>query len=277
MSAPELTVDTTGNPWVEVFFDPDDLPGDTARLQVQRLSEDREWVVRGGVSLSVGTPVLDFEAPFQTVSAYRAQMFDDVGASLGYTEVSSVTLDVDTVWVHNPLVPTAGLNLGPITLLDGSFERLSRPTSGQVVWAEGDALGTWMGARRRGLTGAPVGFAVESLADADALQAMLGDYMTQQLGVLCIRTPPGVRIPRTFFAAVQEPEERSRNVEWGGGTRTDFLFTATEVRPPFPGITTPLLTYSDWSAAFDTYTEQSAAFATYTAVSRAYEYAGLAG
>lgn len=274
MVAPDLTVNTDGNPWVEVFADAADLDPSATRMRVWRFSDGRQWVVRGGIDVIPGAAVLDWEAPFGVPSQYRLQLFDG-DTDLGFTDVAQVTVDVDDVWVHNPLVPNSGISLGPIALLDGSFSRNTRPTVGDVVWGEGDVTGTWVGSRRRGLTGAPVGLAVETLADADALQAMLGTYETQQIGVLCIRTPPPVRIPRTLFAAVQEPDEQSVNVQWGG-QRTNFLFTATEVRPPHPGITTPLLTYSDMSAAFSTYTALSAEFATYTESSRAYAYAGLA-
>jgi len=276
MAGPELTVDVSGNPRVEVYFDPADLPVGASTLRIYRFSEEREWLVRGGVDVAVGSAVLDWEVPFGTVSMYRAEVFDVSGVSMGFTDVSSVSVDVSDVWVHNPLVPTRGVSLGSLALLDGSFGSLSRPTVGQVVWGEGDVVGTWMGTRRRGVTGAPVAFAVEDIADADALQAMLGDYVTQQLGVLCIRTPPPVRVPRTFFAAVDDPREVSRDIEWGG-SRTDFAFSATEVKPPYPGITTPLLTYGDMEIAFSTYSALSAAIPSYTASSRAYEYAGLAG
>lgn len=275
MPGPELTVDTTGNPRVEVYTDPADLDADTVQMRLWRFSDDRQWLVRGGVDVTPGSAVLDWEVPFQTVAQYRWQMFAAGGAEIGFTDVSQVTVDVSDVWVHNPLIPTAGISLGPLALLGGSFSKNMRPTVGDVFWGEGDVVGTWVGSRRRGLTSAPVGFAVESLEDADALQAMLGTYETQQLGVLCIRTPPPVRVPRTFFAAVQDPQEVDRDVSVGG-TRTDFVFTATEVHPPHPGITTPLLTYSDMSAAFSTYTELSVEFATYTESARAYAYAGLA-
>lgn len=274
MAAPELTVNTTGNPWVEVYMAPVDIDPAATHVRFWRFSDGRKWLVRGGVDVIPGSAVLDWEAPFGVPSQYRLEVFDGA-AQLGFTDVSQVTLDVSDVWVHNPLVPTGGISLGEFALLGGSFSRNTRPTVGDVVWGEGDVTGTWVGSRRRGLTGAPIGFAVESIADADALQAMLGTYETQQLGVLCIRTPPPVRIPRTLFAAVQDPEEQSINIDWGGGERSNFHFTATEVRPPHPGITTPLLTYTDMSAAFSLYSALSADIPTYSLSARSYEYAGL--
>jgi hypothetical protein len=121
-----------------------------------------------------------------------------------------------------------------------------------------------------------LGFAVESLDLADRFQGMLGDYNTRQVGVLCVRTPPPVRIPRTFFTSVPDPTEVSVDVQWGG-QRTDIVFTATEVDPPFVGLVTPLLTYDDLDAAYSTYDDRDAAYATYTDMDRDYSLAGLAG
>jgi hypothetical protein len=116
---------------------------------------------------------------------------------------------------------------------------------------------------------------VEDTGRADMLQAMLGDYVTQQVAVLCIRTPPPVRIPRTFFAAVSDPEEIDINTKWGGGI-TRFAFSATEVEPPYAGLVTPLLTYDDLDAAYATYTARDAAYSSYTEQDRDYSLAGLA-
>lgn len=275
MAQPTLTPDVSGSPRVEVFLSSSDVVAGTETVRFWRFSEGREWLVRGGVDIAPGTAAIDWEVPFQTVAQYRAEMFNAAGGSLGFTDVAQTTLNVNDVWVHNPLVPTNAVRLGSFGLLDRS-PVVSRPLVGDVVYAEGDVEGRWVGAGRRGVSGWSGGFAVDSVQDADALQRMLGDYVTRQIGVLCIRTPPPVRIPRTFFAALTEVAESDRDVRWGG-RRTDFLFTATEARPPFPGITTPLLSYDDLDAAFASYGARDSAFASYTAMDRAYNYAGIAG
>jgi hypothetical protein len=275
VAAPTLTIDTTGNPRVEVFLDAGDVDPGTTRLRLWRYSEGREWLVRGGVDIVPGVAALDWEAPFGVPSQYRGEMFAADGTQIGFTEVEQTLLNVDTVWVHNPLVPTNAVNLGTFGLLDVD-NTLTRPTVGEVVYGEGETVGRRIGAGRRGVTGKQFGFAVETVTDADALQRMLGGYETAQVGVLCIRTPPPARMPRTFFASVSEPNEVDRDARWGG-SRTDLLFTATEVKPPFPGLTTPLLTYSDLDAAFSTYSAMDAAFSSYSDRDRAYEYAGVAG
>jgi len=276
MAAPTLTAYTDINPWVEVFLSGGDVAVGTVRLRYYRYSEDRVWLVRGGVDVAPGVAALDFECPFQTQATYRAEQFDATGVSLGFTDAASITLSVSDVWVHNPLVPTGGVSFGSYGLKDGSFDGTSRPTVGEVVYPEGAVVGHRIGSARRGLVSQSVGLAVDSLEQADALQAMLGTYTTAQIGVLCIRTPPGVRVPRTFFAAVRDPQEVDINVNWGGGERTDFWFTADEVAPPFSGLVVPLLTYDDLDVAYATYALRDAAYATYTEQDRDYSLAGLA-
>lgn len=272
MAGPELTSDTSGNPRVEVFFDSSELDSDATRLRMYRFSENRTWLVRGGVDVPPGSAALDFEVPFNTLSTYRAEMFDASGQSLGFTDTSSTEVEYEGTVVHQPLAPTLW---APMTILDGSGGTLVRPTPGEMTWVEGATTGRWIGSRRRGLVGTPISLGAESISDADRFQFMLSSYTTQQLGILCIRTSEGIRWPRTFFARGEFAE-----VDWDvryGGEYIIFEASADEAEPPYPGITTPLLSYSDMSEAFATYTALSAAIPTYTQSSRSYEYAGLAG
>jgi hypothetical protein len=276
MAGPTLTVDLTALPRVEVFVPAGIVPAGTARLRMYRFSEGRTWLVRGGVDVPPNTAALDWEAPFGVVSTYRAECFDGSGVSLGFTDTASVTVGVTDVWVHDPLYPTVGVNLGPAGLLGITASRNVRPNPGSMTVPEGASVGAWVGQKRRGVDQMPVGLAVTSVADMDALQAMLGGYESDRVGVLCIRTPPPARIPRTFFAAVEDPSEQDRDVSWGG-QRTDFVFTATEAKPPFPGLVTPLLRYKDLDASFATYAAMDAGYATYTLRDRDYAKAGVGG
>ena len=272
MAGPELTVDVSANPRVEVFFDAGELDGDTARLRMYRFSENRTWLVRGGVDVVPGSAALDFEVPFNTVATYRAEMFDGAGQSLGFTDTSSTEVEYEGTVVHQPLAPSLWAHM---TVLDGSGASLVRPTAGELVGVEGAVPARWIGTRRRGLVDTLVSLGASTVEDADRFQFMLSSYTTQQLGILCIRTSDGIRWPRTFFARGEFAE-----IDWDvrlGGEYIVFEAASTEVEPPFPGITTPLLSYSDMSEAFSTYTALAAAIPTYTQSARSYEYAGLAG
>lgn len=275
MAGPELTLSVTGTPFVEVYFDPADLDADTVRLRVFRLSEGRTWKVRGGWDVAPGVPAIDWECPFQISAAYRAEMFDAAGVSLGFTDTTTINLDISDVWVHNPLSPELAVNLGPYGLKAAS-RATSRPLDGEGVETEGSAGVRAIGSGRKGVRGYRIGFAVPTVEAMDTVQAMLGTYETPQVGVLCIRTPPPVRIPRTFFTTVSDDEEVSVDTNWGGG-RSDFYFIGNEAQPPFVGLVTALLSYEDMEAAYSTYEEAEAAYATYEEATRDYSLAGLAG
>ncbi|MEV4735565.1 MULTISPECIES: hypothetical protein [unclassified Microbacterium] len=270
MAGPSLTVDVSGNPFVEVFFD-SVAPG-TSTVTVYRLSEDRQWLVRGGVGIGTGIAALDFEVPFRTPATYRAEQFDALGNSLGFTDSSHVTVDYEGTVVHNPLVPAS--LWAPVRILADVVAPLRRPTDGELVYVEGASVAKWIGTRRQGLRDVPVSFLTETIDAADRVQAMLGTYVTQQVGVLCIRTSDNVRWPRSFFVH-GDLSEIEQNVRFNG-SRIRFDAQMDEVEPPFPGLVTPLLTYDDLDA-FGNYTAQDAGWLTYTDRDRAYELAGLAG
>lgn len=270
MAGPTLTPDVAANPFVEVFFE--DLHTDAARLDVYRLSDDREWLVRGGVDVAAGVAALDFEVPFKTQASYRAVQRDVLGNSLGFTDTSTITVDYTGTVVHQPLVPAQ--LWAPVTLMVGSGQKLLRPAEGDLVGVEGAAMDRWIGTPRRGLRGVPVRFMAETIEAADLVQAMLGTYVTKQIQVLCIRTSEVVRWPRTFFAR-GDLTEVEKNVRLGGHL-LDFEASMDESEPPYPGLVVPLLTYDDLDA-FGDYAAQDAGWITYTARDRAYELAGLAG
>jgi hypothetical protein len=271
VTAPELTPNTSGNPFVEVFFSPDDLPAEAARLRVYRFSDNRTWLVRGGVDIVPGVAALDWECPFQSSVSYRAEMFDDTGLSLGFTDVGTTSLDYSGTVVHQPLDPSLW---SPVVILEKSADKILRPTRGDFTRTEA-GIANWIGANRGGLVDVSIDLLAETLDAAELMQAMLGSYTQQQVRVLCIRTTDNIRWPRTFFAS-GDLAEVDVDVAQGGET-VRFVGQVSEVRPPFPGLVTPLLTYDDLDAAYSTYDERDAAYATYTDMDRDYSLAGLAG
>lgn len=270
MAGPLLTPNTSGNPFVEVFFDPDDLHPDTDRVRMLRISDGRQWKVRGGVDVAPGVAALDFECPFQVEAAYRAEMLDAAGVTIGFTDTATTVLDYTGTVVHQPLAPDLW---SPVRIGEGSASNLTRPVDGEFVDIEGGTVGRWIGSTRRGLRGVPVSLITDTLAAADMMQAMLGTYTTQQVGVLCIRTSTGIRWPRTFFAR-GDLTEIDADVRIGGEL-VKYEASMDEAEPPYPGLVVPLLTYDDLDA-FGNYDEQDANWATYTDRDRAYELAGLA-
>ncbi|MDN4616403.1 hypothetical protein P5G50_18300 [Leifsonia sp. F6_8S_P_1B] len=268
-----LTPHLEANPWVEVYFP--QLNPATDAVTIYRYSEGRTWRVRGGVEIAPGVPAQDFEAPFNIESTYRAEMFDAAGLSLGFTDPVSITLTVPegTTVVHQPLEPSLWTT---VTIENGSGESIVRPTPENKYVAEGAVLPRRIGQRRRGVAGLALKLFTTEPEQADAVQAMLGDYEVEQVAILCMRTTDPIRIPATFFFGTESLEEVGRDVQMGG-TAVTFQGTVDEVEPPYPGLVVPLLSYDDIDASFATYDDADAAFATYTDRDRAYDLAGAAG
>jgi hypothetical protein len=270
MAGPVLTVNQAGNPFVEVSVA--DVPAGTSTLRYERLSEDRVWKVRGGVRVPVDVAPRDFEVPFCVPSTYRAECFNAAGASLGFTETASVTVWEDRTIVHQPMNPQMWVN--PVRLVS-TAETLERPSDGQLVRVSGATVDRVIGSGRSGVRDSPWSLLTRRLSDADALQALLGSYEVRQVPVLCIRTPPPMRVPRTFFVHVPSLVERAINLH-ARGEMIQFDFSGTEVEPPYPGLTTPPLTYDDIDAAFGSYDLADAAYPSYTARDRDLSLAGSA-
>jgi len=265
-----LTPNTEGCPFVEVFIDTVDCPAGTATMRVYRLSDNRTWLVRGGVDIAPGVAALDYEIPFQVDVAYRAECFDNTGVSLGYAEAGSITLDYEGTIIHQPLTPSlyVGVTLRP----DSYLAPMTRPTPGAAIFTEAGGPARWVGGIRQGQVGTAVSVFVANSYDADTLQSIMGAYETSQVAVVCIRTSTLTRWPRTFFAQGDLAETWLSRVS----DRYQFDSTMTEVNPPFPGLSTPLLTYDDLDASYATYDAMDAAYATYTDKDRDYSLAGAA-
>jgi hypothetical protein len=269
---PAFTLYMDGNPSVEIFFT--NYVAGTARVRLYRYSEGRTWLVRGGVDIAPSVAVRDYEVPSGVTSTYRAEMFNAAGVSLGFNTPASVTMPAFGPILHQPLDPAL---FAEVILMVGTAEKLSRPTPRDVVYTEGSSVGRHIGSRRRGLSRTPLLLEVESQAAGDMVQAMLGTYETEQVGVLCLRTPPPTRLPRTFFFSSDEMEELDVNIHYPvGGVLIRYGLDADEVEPPFPGLVKPTLTYDDIDTV-GSYDVQDSMWATYTDRDRAYELAGQAG
>ncbi|WP_353809164.1 hypothetical protein [Agromyces sp. SYSU T00194] len=272
MTAPTLTQFTSGFPWVEVFLGSGDVDASTVTLRYYRYSEGRIWLLRGGVDVAPDVAVLDFGCPPGVQATYRAEQFDVAGVSLGFTDSASTTLNVSGTWVHNPLDPSNGV---AVELdMDTSYEHV-RPTPGDLVHPEGAGLPRRIGVPRHGVEDLPIVLNLDDQATYEAFDALLGSYATQQIGILCLRTSEPVLWPRTFY--ISSPQFRARdNTYRYGGQWMQFVASVTEVEPPYPGLSTPLLTTDDLDAAYDDTDLRDAAYSTTTEMDRDYSLAGLA-
>lgn len=266
---------TDASPAPRILVLVDDLPPGVTTLTLYRTAEGRTMKVRGAVEVGVssGFQIPDVEAPFQVQSAYRAQMFAS-GVDAGYTVTASAILDVDVTWVHNPLAPGDSV---VIDLSNDSGMALTRPVSGEMFYPEQRTVAVLITGRRLGLQGVQLFFSTDQPDVAAKFEAMFGGYNDddQTVPVLCVRTPPVIDIPRTFFAGTLRPTRRPINAHMGG-TLKEWDVKADEAAPPFPGIVVALLTRDDIDAFFSTRNSLDAAYASRLAIDRDYAKAGTA-
>jgi hypothetical protein len=244
----------------------------TQTVNVYRTAEGRTFKVRGGVNLYAvgGVSVMDYEAPFGVTVSYQAEQFNSAGVSLGFTDAAAVTLAVTDTWIHQPLSPTLAVT-GKIMM--DSANSFMRPIPGSTMWPEGATVGRVIGGQRQGLNQMQLNVKLASTADSDTFASMFGSYTSNFPAVLCIRTPPVIRMPRLLFAACLQPKE----VIAGINRLIAWQMVIDEVAPPAPGLLLPLLRREDIDAAFTTRAARAAAYATRIQRDSDYTKAGLAG
>lgn len=274
--APTITAynDESPCPRVEVFFD--ELDPDTSTVTVYRTAKGREYQMRGGVNAATaGTFTrIDYEVPPNTTVAYRAEMFDSGGLSLGFTDAGTVSIPVSATWLHNPLDPQGAVK---VTLLNTAGKTLDRPVPGTVSYPIGRRVGVVLAEPRRGLTGGVFDVMVDTLEDADKVQALLGDYTTTTVPVICIRVGSDnpMRVPTPLFLGVLSIPEEDVDV-FDGGTTTIHRIAGDEAAPPTPGLFIPLLTRNDIDAYYSSRDAVDAAYLRRVDIDRDYSLAGYA-
>lgn len=253
----------------EVFFT--GFGSDVAFHTLTRIAAGRRQPVRGGVAIAPDVPVRDYEIEPSVPVVYETAMFDVDGVPLGTFQSAPVTMWFDS-FIHQPLDPA--LWVAPHAILAGTAETITRDTPHESVYVEDASVARRIGSRRRGIDGLKFSFLTDE-AGADMFSSMLGSYDSRQVGVLCIRTPSPMRIPRTFFASVSDVTEVEVDVHMGGDS-VRIEFTATETTSPFAGLVKPTLTYDDLDAAYSSYDYRDAAYDMYTDMDRDYSLAGYA-
>jgi hypothetical protein len=292
-------------PRVEVVLE--NIAGTVATVTIRRTASNRTFIVRGAVRQPVtdALTVVDFEVPFNRQVQYVAELFDEVGVSLGYTSPATLgevtgggllpgddflpgdetlpeaetvlgmgVISADT-WMHNPLNPDGGVR---VELAASSARSVSRPVPGSVVYPRGRRVGVMVAEPRRGVQALELDVWCEDLETADQIQAFLGDYSSTTVPVICVRLgldDGRMRVPQPLFLGTNDIVDEDVNVRWGG-TNTIQRIVGSEIAPPAPGVFVPLLTYADLAAIRTDYAEFNAAYPSYFAAERDYALAGAA-
>lgn len=258
-------------PRVELVFT--SMPADTATATAVRIVEGVTSRVRGaiGVFAAGGFATVDTEAPFLVDVEYRAECFDVDGLSLGFTDGTVVQLDTEVTCFHNPLDPSTGLAVDPLPSFGAS---LRAPFLGELVQPAGSSRPVFVSFGRTGLRGVSLDVATDTDLDAARFDALFGSRDEPSLPILCVRTNPKWRLPKPFFALVQEPDEQRLDVQFGGQIRY-WRLQADEVRPPAEALAAGILTYLDMEVSYDDYDSVEAAYATYLDAESDFSLAGV--
>lgn len=269
-----LLTDVTAAPFVEVFID--DLIPEAASVTVYRLAAGREFQMRGAVKAPTAGAFtrIDFEIPFNVPVTYRAELFDAAGESLGFTDSATTTLICADTWMHNPLDPAGGVK---VFFGEESAWKITRPTPGVVSRPLGRRVGVVLSEPRFGVTGLELVVRTSTDADADMVQAMVGDNGMPP--IVCIRLgsqDQRLRLPQPLFLSALSVAEVDMDTRWGG-TELAHSFEGDEVDPPIPGLFIPLLTAADINVSFATAGALNSAHLLALDVNRRYDLAGAAG
>lgn len=265
----------TPAPYVDVLVDTIDVG--VSFVTVWRTVGTRAMRVRGLVNVSSGSAVTtrDFEAPFGVTISYRVEQFDGSGNFVSFSASATTTLAnplPSRAWVHNPLDPSTAVE---VTMLSTAVPDLRRRSDVDLFRIPGRSVGVVIAGTRRGVENIILDCAVESFAEADRFDALFGDYDSDTIPILCVRTRPEMRLPPTLFAVVADPQQIPGNNRFGG-EYTEWALNGDEVAPPTEAIIVALLDYADFTAFYATYAAFTAAYLDYTAATKDYSIAGTA-
>lgn len=280
-SAPSLTV-VHGTPAAQVEVVISGLPSGVAYLTVFRTAGGVRLPVSGAIRRSVSSEFssLDPEPPFDVELSYQAETFDVNGASVGFTDSSSITVWSPTwadgkprVCLHNPLDPGTAVW---VRLAPTAGALLRRPVIGQFLPGEGRRLPMISAGRRMGLSAASLDVISESWEAGERVSALFGDEATQRLPVVCVRIPQELRHTRwpvLWFAGVLDAQGETHPVL----ERIVWRMEATEVARPVPALVMPLLRRVDVAAYYPSRRAVADGNESRFALSRNYEIAGVGG
>lgn len=263
-------------PACEIFVD--SFPAGTTTVTLRATSDGREREVRGAVKTTVAGSLtkIDFDVPSNVGVTYRAECFNSDGDSFGFTGTGTITIESVPTWLHNPLNPQGAVK---VVALEKSAASLSRPVPGTISYPLGRRVGVVLSESvRRGLDGLVFDVFVDTLEDADAVQALIGTDTAPLPPVVCVRKGSregAMRIPSPLYLGVLNIVEEDVSIHLGG-TSTIQRMTGDEVASPIPGLFIPLLTRADLDAYYATRGAMDADNATRSDIDRRYDLAGYA-
>lgn len=262
-------------PYVEVTAE--NFPVGAATATVWRTTAGRQFRVRGLVQVSTAGVISqrDFEAPFGVESTYRVQHFDGSGDFLSWSDAEAVTLALPSPFYavfHNPFDPESSV---VVEMLDTAASELYRPTDYELFRVKGRSVGIGIFGTRHGITKAQLDCFTSTITEANRFDALFGDYDSDTVPIVCVRTPPVMQLPQPLFAVASPsrlPSYRFRD----GDEDTVWRIVGDEIAPPVEAAIVALLGYDDFTAFYADYAEFTAAYTDYREAQLDYSIAGTA-
>lgn len=253
-------------PSVEILVD--DIPAGVDTFTVTRTAAGRTFRVRGlvGALAAGGASQRDYEAPFEVPLTYQAEWFT-AGLSVGFSDPTTITLpglDAGRAWFHDPLTPDSSVC---VQLLNGAAAEIVRSSESDSLSVPRRSVGFVLPGTRGGVSGVVLDSYTETREDSERFDALFGGYDSDSLSIVCVRTLPETWLPPTLFAYVGSPAQRPLGTD---GESVYWALTGDETTPPAPAFITPLLTYADFTAFYDSYADFADSYGTYLDASRDY-------
>lgn len=241
------------------------IPAGAASLTVTRLVEGQVGTVRGADKMAVlGATggLTDWEAPFGTPVIYRALAYSAAGAVLEQTQTPELTLDVDVMWISDPLAPGISTPCRGVKSPE-SFATMNYEVQSALSPIEGAELPILMTGLRRAASSVPLIIIAKDAAEAAPIRQVLRYAQPFQL-----RLPDRwqVPLPKMSYAFA---ESVSDNL-FGGGTpgRSHITLTFSLVAPPAASVIIPSRSYATLLTEAPTYGDLPGLYASYLAMVR---------
>lgn len=263
--APTLTARTTPVPSVEVYFSSLGS-GSPAYITVYRLADGETNIVRTAnyTSATTAFTVTDYEVPFGVVSSYYSEVFTSAGVSLGKSSITTITVNSDSVWIHDPLDLSTVIAITPYasdaTLGQDSFSNIKRGYDFNASKVIGKKKPIVQFYGEKAIEGVEFSVLTASNASVDMMETLL------QTAPVLVRTPAKFyNLPRLLYGvltASQEPLTWQLNSIDQPITRWNLTLDETEQ----PGIALVFgyYTYTYWQGKYATYTLVNSAYGTGT-------------
>lgn len=261
--APSLSSSLAPLPYVWVSFTSIPTSASATLIYVYRTANGVTEVIRNanGINItgSASFAVQDFDVPFGVAVTYTGKLVI-AGVDQGLGTGSNITLDVNQLWISDPLDPTNAIGIdltgsGAAVLGGDSFANISRGYDVSKSYVLGKQRPVVQFFGEKGIEGAEFEVLTTGSAASTELSALLG------VSPVLIRPPVRMtNLPSQFYVTLQATQEP---LTWRSETSdqlTRWVLKADEVEPSSVEIVFALFTYAYWSARYASYSAASAVY-----------------